>query len=873
MSNGVQGRSRRRLFFAVLLAIGCSGGVDPSGCGGGCGGDGGGCAPIPGGFQGPKTNNAITAKFSANGFRFIEDNLATIVQQFAGQSLTFDIPCTEASSGVFVCDLNKNGRCDAGDETHPSRVNNNACRANAEIRQVGIVPKAAANGTVDVEVTVRVYMKTGEIAMIADAFITDIECRMDFDAARGPRPLIPVDVTLNMKIDPVWGHVLAIDMSGLDLVDSIDSEDLRVRGNFLCDIANVNFIKDLVLDFAKGPIDDMLVDVLDSVRCRACGEPGPDQCPTAGVLASVCDQESNLCYTNRERRECPPAILGMETRFDAASMLADFGARAGSLIDLYAVAGGRNPDGLAAVKEDNGGLVIGIMGGSDAPMPSACVPMAQWFPRGDPSVIDYDGEAAAGGFPDYKVGIGVSDTFMDKALFDAYSSGAICLEVGGETIDLLTSGLFSTFLPSLGVLTDGADVPLLIAIRPRTAPDIVIGKGTTKTTPDGKVVPDDPLITVKMDSLQLDFYAFLEERYTRLFSLTSDVRLPLALEFNPTTNTVTPALGSLDTLLTNVVASNSKMLSENPQDLADLIGSLIGMIQPLLGDALSPIELPEMEGFKLIIPAGGARGVNKFPVGDGYEHLVLYADLEMAPPVTTQMISTVQSRARLVESFVPSKAELFGAERRDAVAVIDVEALSATRTDLQGYEHSWRLNGGLWSPWHRNSRIEVRSPVLRLQGRHLIEVRSREIDQPATTSLTPAAIPFAVDYEPPTVRLEYDREADRVVTVATDRVTDDEKLTYAYRVAGGHWSSFGPKSEFRLVQLGDEPSLEVKVRDPAGNEAWAVYGTGGDQVAWRPGATSASATEASSGGCAQTVPSMAALLGLVAVLRRRRVGR
>lgn len=875
-------RRTRRLLVAVLLAIGCSGGLDASGCGGGCGGEGGGCAPIPGGFAGVKANNAVTAKVSKSGFDFIGNNLDTLVEQFMGQGLSFDIPCT-ADSNYFVCDLNDDKKCTAADENHPDRASKNACRANGEIRSVKIEPEPHPNGGVVVKVKVRFHLETGEIPIRGQAASwLGVSCKVSIDTSRGKNNVVPIDLDLKLTVDPVWGNILAIEPdSELDLFAGVESDDIKISGsNFLCSIGNLGFVKELVLGLADSFIGDTIDDMIDSIRCRACGEPGPDQCPIANQLVATCDQESNLCYTDRNKRICPPAILGLETRVDLASLMGDFGISPGTLLDLYAVAGGLNPDGTASARADNGGLVLGIMGGSDAPAVSAnnpdakplCVPQAYWAPRGEPKVIDYDAEASEGGFPDYKLGIGISDNFLDKSLFDAYLAGALCLEVGGETIDLLTSGLFATFLPSLNVLTNDDDVPLLIALRPKSPPDIVIGKGTTKLDSKGNKVPDDPLLTINIERLNLDFYALLEERYTRLFTLQTDVKLPLALEFDPESNSVLPVLGDLDALLTNVEAKNSKMLAEDPQALADLVSSLIGMVQPLLGDALSPFELPAMEGIKLVIPEGGARGVNKFTGQPGYEHLALFADLQFETGQPFTAASFVQ--AALVDSQIPSKDELFAPERKPTVAVIEAKSEGAMWIGHPGHEYSWRVNGGLWSPWNVNSRFEVASPVLRLQGRHVIEVRSRAIDTPGTVSRNVAQIPFVVDYDAPKVELAYDKEADRVLTLASDRLAQESELSYAYRVAGGNWSAFGPKNEYRLVQLGDEPSLEVKVRDPAGNEGWAVFGLSGDQSAFFQGnsqrAQGGSLAQDSDVGCSQAGASILALLGLGALMGRRR---
>lgn len=863
-----QRRARATLTWLILIALGCGD------TGGGLGCDGcGGCAPIPGGFKGQKANNAITAKVSSHTFRYLEQNITPLIQQFLGTGLSFDIPCMQAAeiagSKAYVCDLRKN-QCASDD---PAARAAGACRADAEIRSVAINPVTNAQGNAEVKVVLRLYVKTGRIPVRVPAVICDVECNVSFDSARGSVKELPIDVTLKMEISPDWGNILAVDVAGLDLVNAIEDDDIRFQSgsgfcSFVCGIADVGFIKGFLLDFLKGPIDEQVRTMVDSFRCRACGEPGPNQCPTSvRGTKSECRMDGNdpmYCWV-KATQQCVPTLFGVEGRVDAGELLADFGGLPGTLLDVYAVAGGRSSDGKPAVREDKGGLVIGVMGGSGAPVPSKCVPTQPWMPRSEPRIVDYDKEAAAANLPAYKVGLTVSDNFIDRTLHDAYSAGALCIGIDGSAIDLLSSGLFSTFLPSLGVLTQGRDVPLLIALRPRNPPQVRIGKGTTRTDAGGKVVPDDPLLTVTMNELNLDFYAFIEERYARLFTLTTNVKLPIALEFK-TQNGVTsvlPVLGGLDTLLVGTTAGNSEMLAEDPQALADLIGSLIGLMEPVLAGALKPIDLPEMQGFKLKIPPEGVRGVN--PAIDGFEHLGIFADLEIGVPFS----HSLRTEARLVEAYVPSKAELLGPGRASPRVVVEARAEGLRPVGFRGYEYSWRLHGGLWSPWIQSDRFEIASPVLRLQGRHEIEVRAREVGMPDSTSAEPAALTFRVDYDAPTVKLVEDEEAGLVRTEARDRLSADDELEFAYRVAGGAWSGYGPARAFRIEELGLDPSLEVRVRDPAGHEASAWWGVPGDQLL-RGRFAPAAAAPREDFGCGSAGAPLLGVLGLLALAGRRR---
>lgn len=887
-----RGFVRSVVSWAVVATLGCSAGA------GGCGG----CAePIPGGFPPElRVNNAVSAKVSKDGLAFFESRVADIIGALAGQGLEFQVPCTDVSQHlyyevlgypvvdteipIFACDHSTNWSCgdeNAGtsvppqrDPTAPTSPPKRQCQAAAVVKNLEINPtQASPSSPVDVEVKLALRVNTGAIPVAADLPICGTtRCEIEYDSNGSGSPDVPINVVLHLKLDPTYGDVLAFDVGNIDLDQIVDTADLKLSstGSSVCDLAcdllDVDFVKDLLFGFLRGMLDTEVRNIIDGFRCRACTT--DRDCPGT----STCDGDMGVCFEgNPDNRVCPPTLIGLEGRVKAGDMLAGFGGSTASLLDLYAVAGGRNPDTSPSVKAENGGIVIGLMGGTRAavrdnqgsvvaPGVAACVPARTFDRRPQPRPVNFDLEAqnatpsAGGSVGNYELGLALSDNFLDQAMFDVYQSGLLCLNVDSSVSTFLSSSLFSTFLPSLGVLTGGRDVPMLIALRPKTAPEVIIGKGTTKEV-NGELVPDDPLLTIAMKQLQLDFYALIDDRFARLFSLRTDLNLPLSLEFG-VNNTVTPVLADLQSLVTNINAQNSEMLAENPQIVADLLDAIIGLVQPVLAGVLAPIELPSFSGFQLNIR--DALGVLPYSSQAGHEHLALFADLKLAGMPYS---ATTDTQVSLVEKFVPERqALLTGARPR---AVVDVVAQGLTPNDFRGWEYSYRVDGGLWSPWTRRTRIEVASPVLLLQGRHLVEVRSRQIGVKETEDLTPAGVVVEVDYEAPVVALRVDADRRVVVTEASDAVSRQDELRYSYRVSGGAWSSFGEAREFALDELGFNPSLEVEVVDAAGRKARTYFGEPGDQV----GAPVTSSEAA--GGCASVGTSLLAL-GALAFLRRRR---
>ena len=119
------------------------------------------------------------------------------------------------------------------------------------------------------------------------------------------------------------------------------------------------------------------------------------------------------------------------------------------------------------------------------------------------------------------------------------ASGALCLNVGaevlGETINLGAVGLL---VPSLGLLSQG-DEPLLLVTRPTAAIDFTIGEGTE----------DSPNLTAHLRNLEVDLYAFILERFIRVFSVRLSTDLGINIEFATSEEgvaTLMPVLSGLE---------------------------------------------------------------------------------------------------------------------------------------------------------------------------------------------------------------------------------------------------------------------------------------------------------------------------------------
>ncbi|MBI5526514.1 MAG: hypothetical protein HY897_09275 [Deltaproteobacteria bacterium] len=914
-------------------------------CGGGCSG----CScmeTIPGGYQEPTTENAAQARLGSSAITFLEGNLKSILASFMPEGLAFGIPESESSITVGTayvctgnpCNDNVNPKCTGDPPMNPVAD----CCLCADLQGMDLTPVSPD------KLDVKAFLNLKGKIKINIKIILDNKC----------------DVTLDVKDKPVTTSVtfrndvptkrMTFDVA--EPVFEIDPDtDFDIKGGVLCSIANIGFIKGIIVDqmMSQFNLKEMIDDALKDMKCQPC--PVGNECPVNAGAA--CDPADQACKVGGQ---CVPAPLGMEGRIDAASLLADFAPGLQAKLDMSLVTGGTNPE---YVKSN--GLTVRLMAGATSEQ-NLCVPQTTppdppqagipdlEFGAGtsaplnkafvcakcDPAAPSCPPDAACdpafkvckkadGTCPevDFMAGIGVHEFFIQKVLWAAFNAGVLCINIGTSSIDMLNSGVLAALLPEIKKLTEEKSRPVLLSLRPTQAPIVKIGAGTLKDDGSGKMLMVKPLLLVQLNQLSIDFYVMAFDRFTRIFTLTADVELPVGLDLapkegEPGTLQIVPILGDLGKGIKNTKVTNAEMLATPPETLEQAFGALIGsLLGPLLGGGLSGFDVPPIcqscDPAKPNCPAGTTCDANdeqcmksdgscfqsiklqimairgELPYADPpdcsdtdeakpgcyQEFLAVYANLAMDTPNPPPPVATEAA----IESVEVPPIEAFGllGSKRQVLPRVTVRV--ARDVSL---EYSYRLDGGLWTPYQRGPEIVVSDPILVLQGRHRLDVRARMTGRPETTDPTGVRLNFIIDAEPPELRL--DRDERSVVTVkADDLVTPPERIAISYRANGAAWIAIrnGETLPPDAVAIG----VEVRAADESGRESVAVIVAplAGSQDLGAPGTASAgtgkggggiSEVEANGCGCASVgAGDDAGLLALLAVLgaalaalRRRR---
>src|SRR5262249_55346069 len=139
------------------------------------------------------------------------------------------------------------------------------------------------------------------------------------------------------------------------------------------------------------------------------------------------------------------------------------------------------------------------------------------------------------------------------------------------------------------------------------------------------------------------FYLMSDDRYVRVFTLTSDVSLPIGLDVD-TTGKLVPIIGDVTSAFKNIQVSNSSLLAETPANLAMQFPTVLSVALPFIAKSLPAIALPSVMGINLKVAPGGITST------DNHTMLAIFTNLQIGGPAQ----STVQTRAEVTGLDVPS---------------------------------------------------------------------------------------------------------------------------------------------------------------------------------------------------------------------------
>ncbi len=690
---------------AVLIAVACN---SPTGCSGFQ-------SFPPGSFSGTKIDSAGALRISQHGYGTVNANSASLLALIApGGRIETPVACSIASASI-IGDFAISDQGSAGCTDESCGRGDGKCDARDVPQVVALGVNGLTLGAKSpdlVEAKLNVTVQTGQIVLssvkrnspaCALSGGGPVKCTIDVDSARSD----PAVNTLNVEIKlALRNGLVAIELSEIGgskacgtsgagaPPECIDPSDITVKrmagGCDVCGILNNNTVKQLLIDQLTKSLEKQLTSALDSLTCQPCGD-GMNLCPASAACSSSTDAGRCLEIIGGA---CSPRFLGVEGRADLGAWLGAFGVSSSAALDLTMALGG-------SVASGAGGTSLGMRGGFKEVAIASCVTAVTAAPLPALPLPNFELDAPG----PYDLAFSVSGQMLSEALLHAQQSGALCLEVGHESVAQLESATLETFLPSLKVFTHGQSTPLRVVIRPLNPPAAVIGKGTVDSM--GKLL--EPLLKLSWPGLEMDMYARIEDRFVRLFTIAADVELPMSVQIE-SCGTVKPVIGDLMNAVKRVEVKNSKMLAEDVSVIASLVPTLLTLAEPALVKGLPVIALPAIDtGTPLQVKLEQARGVGQVAGTGQYNHLGVYASL-------------VGPDAGCPSRFSPLRRSLKSLSRG---AVLERDATRVSLAVPEG-SYSVRVDEGFWSMPLTTSggALEINHPRLLLKGPHRIELQT-----------------------------------------------------------------------------------------------------------------------------------------------------
>ncbi|MFT3695811.1 MAG: MYXO-CTERM sorting domain-containing protein [Kofleriaceae bacterium] len=565
-----------------------------------------------------------------------------------------------------------------------------------------------------VATTVKIDGKIVGIGFSCSLGVSSNNLGADVDIALGTRA---DNGELTITLGQVNSVSLNLDFSGCGPLSSI--------GNFVSDVID-SFIGQFIIQLLTPTINDLIQGFL----------------PNPLGIASITDVGSLLAGVS------PGTTALMETRIvpGGYANLVGNGMSLGIITGLNSdtdpsTRTGMRPDGVPYASEPN--TCVPALPAPDFGAAPYSLPTVARSALTNPQSAfalavanDFNGAGETGSdVPDIKMGL--SEKMLDLLGHHLVTSGALCLGVGTTTIQQLNVGTIGLLVPSLLDLESGTgNDPLLLVTRPQRALDFTIGDNTMAS----------PAITIGISHLEVDFYAFLYERYVRVFTMDLSLNVGINLEFEQTPGMpamIKPSIVGISSQNVQVSILNSDFVKETPDHLAMVLPSVFDLVTPLLGN-IAPIQVPSFAGFTLNNPAIA----HVVTAQDNFLALTAQLGAGFAARQLAQKDPFAADAVRKLDDSIIRGVDrkATGIARLDSVNVPDADAIRSAFTDGktdklptvtfdvghtdqvsgQELEWSWNFNGGMWHPWATIAdKLVIRDRAFAYQGKYDIGLMSR----------------------------------------------------------------------------------------------------------------------------------------------------
>ena len=736
----------------------------------GCGGVGGGCGacgsvqPLPGGKlpAGQTVEGGAQIRVTQAGFAKLTSILPGLInQQFTGG---FCVPSGGVGGSALGADYcyNNQGTCTPG------------CNVSVALNPGGLTLQVTNQQTLRVNISATLSTSLPIRGRVLGFSVGSCTLNISTPSLGGSADIAfgikPADGELEIRLAQINNLQLNMNINGCGILGDI--ADIAV--DLLDDIIN-SFVGQFALDLLTPAINDIIQGILPSPLGIA------GMMDVGNMLEGISPGTEGLL----EARIVPGGYVNLDSQLRGMSLGVITGMNADEDITTRT---GMRPDGVPFASE-----------------PSLCVPPIPTPQFGSPpanlpitsrSTFTLNPAGEFNGMPEpaADLAMGLSETFLDLAGHHLVTSGGMCLGVGTSYINQLNVGTIGILVPSLGELTSGTGHdPLLMVTRPQKALDFTIGDNT----------PTSPALTIGINHMEVDFYAFLYERYVRAFTLDLTMNVGVNLEFEQLPGmpaVIKPTLVGISADAVTLTVLNSEFVRETPQHLEMVLPSVFDLVTPLLGN-LPSIPVPTFAGFTL-----NNLSIQKVTTTQD-DFLAIYASLgasalmrqlgqqdEFAKAAVFEMDRSIagtptqsNGTAKLAKVVTPEPERIRKSLMHIEGGAMPEVTFQVDRFDSSGRELEWtyNLNGGMYRPYEAvpAGQLLVRDRAFAWQGKYGVGLKSRVKGDYRTVSYE-AVTPVIIDSVGPTVATEKMFWDEDTLKVPMFDIVSEHTLSYAFGKPG-----------------------------------------------------------------------------------------
>jgi hypothetical protein len=331
-------------------------------------------------------------------------------------------------------------------------------------------------------------------------------------------------------------------------------------------------------------------------------------------------------------------------------------------------------------------------------------------------------DTGAPGTEPVDLGLALADVFLERAAFEVFDGGSLCMSIDGDAMVDLTGGSFATTVNAVALLAPGLselapeNAPVLLRVVPKLPPIISFGQG------ESVAGVKDSLIKLIWPSLSIELWPWVDDAWLSAITFAVDINLGLTVTPGPKGGIQMTIDSPPEDLVSNAVELYNEVgVAFDPEGISALLSSFLPLL--LTGEPISTELTQEALGIPLVPKLRDAKRV-----GEEDDYVAIYLSFCTAENIADSA-DTLCYEAPATQG--NSVGDAFSAEVIRAPEEDDNQSRAVIRalSTFENLEVAYRVGDGAWFSFQKpgaDGLYDLRHPALARGGEHRLEVVGRD---------------------------------------------------------------------------------------------------------------------------------------------------